>query len=102
MNNEGLIYLNTNLKIHALKIDFLKKLQNYSHQLLESCLQCADDTCVQDIQSRYNQFVLKKEQVKQLIDKKEEKYVYNYILCGDLIFDNDIKVCRRKIKEQFL
>lgn len=49
MNNEGLIYLNTNLKIHALKIDFLKKLQNYSHQLLESCLQCADDTCVQDI-----------------------------------------------------
>lgn len=30
MNNEGLIYLNTNLKIHALKIRLLQAFRNYS------------------------------------------------------------------------
>lgn len=46
MNSEGLIYLNTNLKIHALKARLYLNFKNYTEQLYEQCQKCSDNRCL--------------------------------------------------------
>ena len=54
------------------------------------------------IEHEYKEYSLGKEKVQGQISKVDEEFVYNYHLCGELIYDNDIKVCRRKIKAKYV
>jgi hypothetical protein len=46
MNNEGLIYLNNNLKVNAIKVALLKRLGTRNDALIKKCEQCLSDQCL--------------------------------------------------------
>ena len=42
MNNEGLIYLNTNIKIHALKVKLYQRMKEHGERLYRQAEKCGD------------------------------------------------------------
>jgi len=70
INSEGLIYMNTNLKIHALKVQLLRKVGDGSRRLLEEAGKCRDDVCLERVERNYGEFVRAKEDIEQKMLKK--------------------------------
>lgn len=46
INSEGLIYINTNLKIHALKVKLYRQIADYARTLEKFCEQCTTNDCL--------------------------------------------------------
>lgn len=63
MNNEGLIYLNNNLHINAVKVALLRKLHSQSQQLTSQAQSCLDNLCLERTDQEFRAYLLKKDRV---------------------------------------
>ena len=54
------------------------------------------------MERKYDEYAERKEKIQAAVMSKDENFVYNYHLCGELIHENDMKICRRKIKTQYV
>lgn len=102
INSEGLVYVNANLKIHALLLTLARRNAANSQALLERARQCETQQCLAGVEGEWGAERARRQELEGAVGGKEQAYVYDYILCGDLVFDNDIKVCRRKVKQHYL
>ena len=60
MNNEGLIYINSNLKASAIKVSILRNLSSLSCSMVERYKECQDDICVEKGERELESFLLRK------------------------------------------
>ena len=67
MNSEGFIYLNTNIRIHALKLKLFKHFETYGEKLSQQCFSCTNDSCLSAIEDKFKGFLTRKGQVLQQI-----------------------------------
>jgi hypothetical protein len=65
INSEGLIYINTNLKIHALKVHLFRQLTDYGRRLQSFCSQCTTDDCLNKTELRLTQFIASKSKLNE-------------------------------------
>jgi len=63
MNSEGFIYLNSNIRIHALKLKLYKHFERYGEKLSQQCLSCSNDSCLSAVEDKFKGFITRKDKV---------------------------------------
>lgn len=74
MNSEGFIYLNTNIRIHALKLKLYKHFERYGENLSQQCLSCNNDSCLSAVEDKFKGFLTRKGKVLEEMQGLEQRF----------------------------
>jgi hypothetical protein len=71
-------------------------------QLENKCRKCNDDICLKQVEKKLSKLTDIKDKLDKRMNELDSKFNEEYYLCRDMIFENDIRICRLDVMKKFV